>query len=46
MDGYSPAQILYAAKRGLHQQHMERKQERSAEKDVQSALETVLKDIF
>ena len=25
MDGYTPGQILHAAKRGLYQKHMERK---------------------
>lgn len=46
LDGYTPAQILHAAKRGMYQQHMERKREQSVERDVQSALEAAMKDLF
>lgn len=46
MDGYTPAQILHATKRRMYQQYMERKQERSIEKDMESVVETALKDIF
>lgn len=46
LDGYTPAQILHAAKRGMYQQHMERKQQQSAEKDVRSVLEAAMKDVF
>lgn len=43
LDGYTPAQILRAAKRGLYQQHMERN---TIEKDVRSAVTAALQDIF
>lgn len=46
LDGYTPAQILHAAKCGLYRQHTERKQQAVMEKDVRSALEAAMKDLF
>ena len=46
LDGYTPAQILHSAKRGMYQKHMERKQQRAAEKDVRSVLEYALHSMF
>ena len=46
LDGYTPAQILHSAKRGMYQKHMERKQLRTTEKDVRSVLEATMKDVF
>ena len=46
LDGYTPAQILHSAKRGMYQKHMERKQQRTTETDVRSALEAAMKDVF
>ena len=43
LDGYTPAQVLHAAKRELYQQHMERN---TIEKDVRSAVTAALQDIF
>ena len=43
LDGYTPSQILHAAKRGLYQQHMERN---AIEKDVRSAVTAALQDLF
>ena len=42
LDGYTPEQIMYAAKRGMLQRHRERK----AEQAVQTAVETALRDLF
>ena len=46
MDGYTPAQILHSAKRGIYQKYKERKQQRAAEKDVRSVLEYALHSMF
>ena len=46
LDGYTPAQILHAAKRGLYQQSMERKQMESVTEDVRTAVTTALQDVF
>ena len=46
MDGYTPAQILRSVKRGMYKKHMERKQQRTAEKDVRSVLESALHSMF
>ena len=46
MDGYTPAQILHSAKRGMYQKYKERKQQRGTEKDVQSVLESALHSMF
>ena len=42
MDGYTPEQILHAAKRGIMQRHRERK----AEQAVKTQVETALQDVF
>ena len=42
LDGYTPAQILHSAKRGMYQNHMERK----GKNYVQSAVEAALHDVF
>ena len=42
MDGYTPEQIMYAAKRGM----LERYRERKAEQIVQNAVEASLRDLF
>ena len=46
MDGYTPAQILHSVKRGMYKKHIERKQQRTAEKDVRSVLESALHSMF
>lgn len=43
MDGYTPEQILHAARRGMIQRHRERK---SVEMDIRSTLEATLRDVF
>ena len=43
MDGYTPGQILHAAKRGLYQKHMERKGQQNARAVVEAALRDVFK---
>ena len=42
LDGYTPEQIMFAAKRGMLQRYGERK----AEQTVQSAMEAALRDLF
>lgn len=42
LDGYTPEQIMFAAKRGMLQRYRERK----AEQTVQSAMEAALQDLF
>ena len=42
LDGYTPEQIMYAAKRGMLQRYRERK----AEQTVQTAMEAALRDLF
>ena len=46
LDGYTPAQILHSAKRGMYQKHMERKQQRATEQNVRSVVEAAMKDVF
>ena len=46
MDGYTPAQILHSAKRGMYQKYKERKQQRGTEKDVRSVLESALHSLL
>ena len=46
LDGYTPAQILHSAKRGMYQKHIGRKQLRTTEQDVRSVLEAAMKDVF
>ena len=43
MDGFSPEEIMYAAKRQMYQQIQERK---DAQVDIQAALEAALRDVF
>ena len=42
LDGYTPEQIMYAAKRGM----LERYRERKAEQIVQNVVEASLRDLF
>lgn len=42
LDGYTPAQILHSAKRGMYQNHIECK----GLDGVQSAVEAALHDMF
>jgi len=42
LDSYTPAQILHSAKRGMYQNHMDRK----GKNHVQSAVEAALHDVF
>ena len=44
MDGYTPEQILHAAKRGMMQRHRERKVEQAVKTQVEAALRDVFKD--
>ena len=46
LDGYTPAQIMHSAKRGMYQKHMERKQLRTTEMDVRPVVEAAMKDVF
>ena len=43
MDGFSPEEIMYAAKRQMYRQIEERK---AAQVDIQTALEAALRDVF
>ena len=43
MDGFSPEEIMYAAKRQMYRQIEERK---AAQMDIQTALEAALQDVF
>ena len=43
LDGFSPEEIMYAAKRQMYQQIQERK---AAQIDIQTALEAALRDVF
>lgn len=43
MDGFSPEEIMYAAKRQMYRQIQERK---DAQVDIQTALEAALRDVF
>ena len=43
MDGFSPEEIMYAAKRQMYRQIEERK---AAQMDIQTALEAALRDVF
>ena len=44
MDGYTPEQILHAAKRGIMQRHRERKAEQAVKTQVEAALQDVFND--
>ena len=43
MDGFTPQQVMYAAKRQMYQQIQERK---AMQTDLQTALEAALRDVF
>ena len=43
MDGFTPEEIMYAAKRQMYRQIEERK---AAQMDIQTALEAALRDVF
>ena len=43
LDGFTPEQIMYAAKRQMYRQIEERK---AAQMDIQTALEAALQDVF
>ena len=43
MDGFTPEEIMYAAKRQMYRQIQERK---DAQVDIQTALEAALRDVF
>ena len=43
MDGFTPEEIMYAAKRQMYQQIQERK---AMQTDLQTALEAALRDVF
>ena len=43
MDGFTPEEIMYAAKRQMYRQIQERK---DAQVDIQPALEAALRDVF
>ena len=43
MDGFSPEEIMYAAKRQMYRQVQERK---AIQTDLQTALESALHDVF
>lgn len=42
LDGYTPEQILHAARRGMIQRH----RERNAEQEVKTQVEAALRDMF
>lgn len=43
LDGFTPEQIMYAAKRQMYQEIQERK---AMQVDLQTALEAALQDVF
>ena len=43
LDGFTPEQIMYAAKRSMYRQIQERK---AMQTDLQTALEAALQDVF
>ena len=43
MDGFTPQQVMYAAKRQMYQQIQARK---AMQTDLQTALEAALRDVF
>ena len=43
MDGFTPEEVMYAAKRQMYQQIQERK---AMQPDLQTALEAALRDVF
>ena len=43
MDGFTPEEIMYAAKRQMYRQIEERK---AAQMDIQTALDSALRDVF
>lgn len=44
LDGYTPEQILHAARRGMMQRHRERNAEQAVKTQVEAALRDVFKD--
>ena len=43
LDGFTPEEVMYAAKRQMYQQILERK---AMQTDLQTALEAALRDVF
>ena len=43
LDGFTPEEIMYAAKRKMYREAQERK---AVQTDVQTALEAALRDVF
>ena len=43
LDGFTPEEVMYAAKRQMYQQIQERK---AMQTDLQTALEAALRDVF
>ena len=43
LDGFTPEEVMYAAKRQMYQQILERK---AMHTDLQTALEAALRDVF
>ena len=43
LDGFTPEEVMYAAKRQMYQQIQERK---AMQPDLQTALEAALRDVF
>lgn len=43
LDGFTPQEVMYAAKRQMYQQIQERK---AMQTDLQTALEAALRDVF
>ena len=43
LDGFTPEEVMYAAKRQMYQQILERK---AMQPDLQTALEAALRDVF
>ena len=43
LDGFTPEEVMYAAKRQMYRQIQERK---DAQVDIQTALEASLRDVF
>ena len=43
LDGFTPEEIMYAAKRKMYREAQERK---AVQTDVQTALESALRDVF
>ena len=45
LDGYTPDQILHAARRGIIQRHRERKAEQTVKTQVEAAVRNIFKDL-